>query len=259
MKPVQAVFVALGAAGAFAKKDKDTPVEKIVSLLEDLQTKIEADGAAEQKMYDKYSCWCETTTQRKSTAIEDATNELRRLGQMILAKKGRVAVRTDEINELEHDIEASEKAQAKATSMRQKENKDWATSTAEAKEAMAALEKAIQSLVDDAQKNANAAFLQTSAAMKRHAIMSATSAMQGLPPSMTAATAFSPKKVSMLHQYATELGQSNSHAQYSGQSATIQGILGDMYVSFAKDVEEETSQEGEQNRDYEDFMATKLK
>lgn len=257
MKPVQAVYVALGAAGAVAKKD--SPVDKIVSLLEDLRTKIEADGETEQKMYDKFACWCETTTQRKSTAIEDATDELRRLGQMILAKKGRVAVRTDEINELEHDIEASEKAMAKATKMREKENKDWAASTGETKEAMAALEKAIKSLVDDSMKGEKAAFLQTSAAMKQHAIMRATSAMQGLRASLTAAAAFSPKKVSQVQQYATALGQSNSHAQSRGQSATIQGILGDMYVSFATDVEEETNEEGAQNRDYEDFMATKLK
>jgi len=258
MKPVQAVFVSLGATSALAKKD--TPVDKIVSLLEDLHTKIEADGEEEQKMYDKFACWCETTTQRKSTAIEDATDELRRLGQMILAKKGRVAVRTDEINELEKNIEAAEKAMAKATSMRQKENKDWAASTAETKEAMAALEKAIQSLVDDSMKNEKSgAFLQTSAAMKQHAIMRATSAMQGLPASLTAAPAFSPKKVSQVQQYATALGQSSSHAATTGQSATIQGILGDMYVSFAKDVEEETDEEGQQNRDYEDFMATKQK
>jgi len=255
MKPVQAVFVSLGSVGAFASTG--SPVDKVVSLLEDLQAKIEADGKTEQEMYDKYACWCETTTQRKSTAIEDATDELRRLGQMILAKKGRVATRTDEIKELEHDIEASEKAQAKATNMRQKENKDWAAGTAEIKEAMAALEKAIEVLVADSTKSEkSAAFLQTSAALKRHAITSVTSAMQGLPASLTAAAAFSPKKVSMLQQYATALGQSNSQAP---QSATIQGILGDMYTSFAKDVEDQTDEEGTQNRDYEDFIAIKLK
>jgi chromosome segregation ATPase len=249
------VFVSLGAARAFAKKD--TPVDKIVSLLEDLHTKIEADGEKEQKMYDKFACWCETTTQRKSTAIEDAADELRRLGQMILAKKGRVAVRTDEISELEHDIEASEKAMAKATSMRQSENKEWAAATAEIKEAMAALELAIKVLNDNAIHAVQSEFLQTSATMKQHAIMRATSAMQGLPASATASAAFSPKKVSQVQQYAKALGKSN--AQYSGQAATIMGILGDMYVTFAKDVEEETNEEGNKNRDYEDFMATKQK
>jgi len=63
----------------------------------------------------------------------------------------------------------------------------------------------------------------------------------------------------MLQQYATELGQSHTKSQTTGQSATIQGILGDMYTSFAADVEEQTTEEGTQNRDYEDFIATKLK
>jgi len=257
MKPVQAVFVSLGSANALASNG--TPVDKIVSLLEDLRTKIEADGEAEQKMYDKYSCWCEETTQRKSTAIEDATGDLRRLGNMILAKKGRVATRESEIKELEIDIEKSEKAQAKATSMRQKENKDYTAGTMEIKEAMSALANAIQALVDNDAKAAGegSAFLQTKAAMKHHAIMTATSAMQSLPPALTAAAAFSPKKLATLQQFSTALGQSKS--QTKGQAGTISGLLGDMYETFAADVEEQTTEEGHQNREYEDFIAVKLK
>ena len=36
-----------------------------MTLIEDLKAKIDADGATEQKIYDKFACWCESTTQRK--------------------------------------------------------------------------------------------------------------------------------------------------------------------------------------------------
>ena len=41
--------------------NRDSPVAKVVELIEELKAKIETDGAMEQKLYDKYACWCETT------------------------------------------------------------------------------------------------------------------------------------------------------------------------------------------------------
>ena len=43
--------VTLGAVTA-------SPVERVVILLKDIQTKIENDGKAEQQVYDKFACWC---------------------------------------------------------------------------------------------------------------------------------------------------------------------------------------------------------
>ena len=34
-----------------------------------LKAKIEADGKMEQQIYDKYACWCETTSARKANDI----------------------------------------------------------------------------------------------------------------------------------------------------------------------------------------------
>ena len=43
---------------------------KVVTLIEDLKAKIDADGATEQKIYDKFACWCESTTQRKAPSFQ---------------------------------------------------------------------------------------------------------------------------------------------------------------------------------------------
>merc|ERR1711957_904140 len=78
-------------------------------------------------------------------------------------------------------------------------------------------------------------------------------AVQALPTRVTARIL--PAKMSTLQQYASSL--SHNSAGYAPQSATIQGILGDMYNTFANDLESSTHDEGKKNREFEDFIATK--
>merc|ERR1719218_129455 len=90
--------VLLGLTTAVAtKSDEGSPVERIVKLLTTLKVKTVGDGKAEQQIYDKYACWCETTSKRKASDIEQAEDDLRSLGQTILKLKGTIATRTAEI------------------------------------------------------------------------------------------------------------------------------------------------------------------
>jgi len=150
--------------------------------------------------------------------------------------KGKVAVRTEEIAELAKDLEDNRKAQEEATIIRAKENKAYAAETSEIKQAMAALEKAITVLVD------GSSLLQTSAV---------ATAMEALPTKIMLSVTDS--KLSMLREFAEESHQ----AGYAPQSATIQGILGEMYDTFANDLESAETEEGSKNREFEDLIATK--
>merc|ERR1719390_447778 len=98
-----------------------SPVEKVVELIEELKAKIEADAVSEQKIYDKYACWCETTTSRKASAIETAKTDIETLGHSVLSLKGKSATLGSEIAETSKNIAKNEKAQAKATAIREKE------------------------------------------------------------------------------------------------------------------------------------------
>merc|ERR1719428_2710837 len=71
---------------------EDGPVDKVVKLLETLQSDLENDEKAEQAVYDKYACWCEETTARKVIDIKDVNDAVRRLGQEILKQKGIMSV-----------------------------------------------------------------------------------------------------------------------------------------------------------------------
>merc|ERR1740121_3335625 len=64
-----------------------------------------------------------------------------------------------------------------------------------------------------------------------------------------------PDQLSLLNEFA----QSGGAAKYAPQSWTVQGILRDMYETFAKDLEGATLDEATQNRNYEEFMHEKYK
>merc|ERR1712227_554222 len=98
------------------------PIEKVVNLLEDLQGKIKSDGKVEQQVYDKFACWCETTSGRKADAIKAANQNLRSMGQSILTLKGQIAVLSSEMAKLQEDMDKNQEEQADATNIRQKEN-----------------------------------------------------------------------------------------------------------------------------------------
>merc|ERR1719238_1732202 len=73
-------------------------------------------------MYDKYACWCETTTARKASDIHQGMAHIKSLGSEILSLKGKVATLTSEISELSKSMSDNQQAQDEATGIRQKEN-----------------------------------------------------------------------------------------------------------------------------------------
>ena len=97
-------------------------VEKVVKLIEEMLKRLEADEVTEQRIYDKFACWCETTSTRKANDIVQAQADLRSLGQRILKLKGKVATRAAEIKELADKIESNQQEQDEATAVRQKRN-----------------------------------------------------------------------------------------------------------------------------------------
>merc|ERR1719453_107674 len=115
---VSVLFLCLSLASAATTR---SPVEKVVELIEELKAKIESDAISEQKIYDKFACWCETTTQRKAAAIETAKTNIGELGGTLLEKKGASAEMSSQMAQIAKDVARNEKAQQRATAIREKE------------------------------------------------------------------------------------------------------------------------------------------
>jgi hypothetical protein len=219
---------------------KGSPVTKVVNLLSDLQKKIQNDGKAESQIYNKYACWCETTTARKAAAITQAENDLRSLGQQILKLKGKTATLTAEIKELDEKLATNKEEQEEATSIRQKRNGKYQAMAAETKQAIAAMETAIEVLRE------GSSLLQTDSAVR------ATSAVQSFLDKIPSEAPLDIEHMSLLSNFAANGAETN----FAPQSATIQGILQDMYTTFASNLEEATMTEAKQNKNYEKLTAT---
>jgi ribosomal protein S15P/S13E len=219
-----------------------SPVEKVVELIQGVLDRTIADGEAEQQIYNKYACWCETTAKRKAAAIHQARMDMRRLGQTILKLKGRVAVLTSEIEQLGKDIAQNEKDQELATTLRNKENADWQADSEERKQALGAMQGAVKALM------AGSSFVQVSQ-QTSHAVKQLLEVMP-----VAAASNLKQEHLSLLSEFASS--GVNAH-RYAPQSVTIQGILTDMYNTFAVDLEQATNDEATANRKFEDFIYEK--
>merc|ERR1712100_350898 len=208
-------------------------------------------GEAEQQIYNKYACWCETTAKRKAAAIHQARLDMRRLGQTILSLKGRVAVLTSEIEQLAKDIAQNEKDQELATTLRNKENADWMADSEERKQALAAMQSAIKVLIEGSKGSAthqNAAFVQVS----QQSSLAVKQLLEVMPA--VAASNMKQEHLSLLIEFASS--GVDAH-RYAPQSVTIQGILTDMYNTFSVDLEQATNDEATANRKFEEFIYEK--
>jgi len=238
------VFVLGLATAAATNTETGSPVERIVKLLETLKGKTLDEQKHEQQIYDKYACWCETTSTRKANDIVEAQGQMRALGQRILKLKGKIATRTAEIAELAENIADNENQQEQLTAVRQKQNAEYMESSDEVKQALAALQDAIAVLAKAT------TLVQLDQAAKDKLMMQSRYAVNAVLDKLPTRIGMPPARMALLSEF------TSAQSGYAPQSATIQGMLGDMYNTFSTNLESDTMDEATQNADYEKMYAT---
>jgi predicted nucleic acid-binding Zn-ribbon protein len=122
------------------------PVTRVVQLMEGLIKKTEADGKAEEDLFQQYICWYKTVTSSKKASNAEASDRIESLTAYIDdVKSGRIEF-TSERKDLEAEIEKLNTEIETATDMRKKENEDFLAAKDEMEKAIAALEKAVDVL-----------------------------------------------------------------------------------------------------------------
>jgi len=132
--------LALHAQGALV----GSPVERVVKLLEQLKTNIATDGASEQKTYNKYACWCETTSARKATAIDTAKEDIRTLSNEILGLRGARSGLGSDIEQLALSVQENEESAQSLTHLRQQTATDNSQERQKMEQTVGALETAMK-------------------------------------------------------------------------------------------------------------------
>merc|ERR1719454_797529 len=125
MKCTGVAAALLVVATSYGARLAETPMAKVVTLLEKMKAKIESDGTAEQASYDKYACWCEDTLAEKADAITKAKEKIEELQTNIVKNKGGLGSGGATIAQLKEDIAENKESQKQATAVREKENTEY--------------------------------------------------------------------------------------------------------------------------------------
>merc|ERR1719301_301035 len=136
------------------------PVRKVVTMLEMMVKKIEAEGVKEKELYDKFMCYCKTADETLGKSIGDADTKIPQLESDIKEAVEEKAQLESDIEAHQADRDSAKEAMAKATEMREKEAAAFAKEMGEDKANLDAIAKAVAAL----EKGMAGGFLQTNAA-----------------------------------------------------------------------------------------------
>lgn len=131
------------ALAGVAQAEEANPIEKIIQMIGDLETKIIKEGEDAQKVYEEFSEWCEDTSKDLMFEIKTGKGEVADLQATIEKESANIQVQESKIEELAGGIATDEADLKAATEIR---NKEQATFEAEEKdlvETVDILERAI--------------------------------------------------------------------------------------------------------------------
>jgi len=226
----------MAMAMAVEQRERMNPIRKVVTMLQNLQTKVTEEGEAEKNLYDKFMCYCSNSGGDLGKSIADAEAKVAELGPAIKEAEEQMAQLKEDIESHKAEREAAKTAMGEATAIREKDAAAYAAENAESLANIGSLNKAVAAL----EKGAAGSFLQTQAA---NVLRKLALANQDL---------YEADRQDLLAFLSTD-------GSYAPQSGQIIGILKQMGEEMAKAIAEATAAEEAAIAEYEALMAAKTK
>jgi len=140
--------VALATLFASAVSVEVTPVEKVIGLIEGLEKEVVDEGKAEASTYDKFACFCKTTTETKSDSVKKGNDNINSLSADIAEKTQNKKDDITERGERKADQEKHSR-DLDATNVRcAKEQATYDAAAADLSKAISGLRSAIKAMKD---------------------------------------------------------------------------------------------------------------
>merc|ERR1719265_1586492 len=86
---------------------KANPIRKVVTMLQMMMKKIEAEGKKEQELYDKFMCFCKTADEDLSKGIEEANTKIPQLESDIKAASEEKKATEESLSQSQTDRDAA--------------------------------------------------------------------------------------------------------------------------------------------------------
>jgi hypothetical protein len=158
MKTVPAILSL--AVAAHGLEHRVNPIRKVVTLLQNMKAKVEAEGETERELHDKYMCYCKNGASALEKSIADAEALQGELGDAIPEAEAKLKQTKADVKQHQTERAEAKAAIASATAVREKENAAYKKETEEDKTNLAAMKKAVTAL----ERGMEGAFLQTTEA-----------------------------------------------------------------------------------------------
>jgi len=152
--------ILLSGASAASESAKVTPIQKVLTLMEELEAKCIKEKKEEEVRFSAFSQWCENTKGSKTREIEAGEAKMEELEAAI--EKAAVLIRklTERIQELDEDVARWKKDEESATAVRDKERADYQATFTDYTESINAIGQAISVLKKQDADKAQASLLQ---------------------------------------------------------------------------------------------------
>mmetsp|Transcript_29418 Transcript_29418/g.64657 ORF Transcript_29418/g.64657 Transcript_29418/m.64657 type:complete len:700 (-) Transcript_29418:39-2138(-) len=216
---------------AAASEAQANPIRRVVSMLQDMQAKIEEEGKRQTKAMNKYRCYCKSNDEELSKSITDGKAYVELLESKIqAATNGKTQAEAD-LKQSKEDRAEANKAVEDAQAAREKEAKEFAEESGEMKSNIEAMGKAIPAI----EKGMGGSFLQV---------------VQNLAANSVDISA---EDKSQLEEFL----QGTSGQGYEPASGQIVGILKQMKETMEGDLADLTKQENESIAGFNGLNAAK--
>jgi chromosome segregation ATPase len=137
-----------GTAPANVQAQLVTPVEKVITLMEDLVKKVETEGSEEATEYDKFACFCKKATKDRSTVIVDKNNDADTLSTSIAAETAEKVTSKEELEAANKKLEQAKLDLAATEEQLAKDKAEFEFNDNDLSKAVYALTNAKKSLED---------------------------------------------------------------------------------------------------------------
>merc|ERR1719162_2750231 len=154
-----ALLLLTGAQGV-NEQSKVTPIQKVLTLMEEMKAKGIAAKNDEETKFSAFSQWCSNTKKTKNGEIDAGNQKMEKLSAGIEKARVTISKLTDRIQELEEDVGRWKKDKASATTVRDAERADFTATATDYSESIDAVAGAINVLRKQTQDKAQAALIQ---------------------------------------------------------------------------------------------------
>merc|ERR1719158_1415705 len=122
------------------------PIRKIVTLMQNMQKEIEAEGVKEKELFEKFMCFCSANTGDLGKAEEDAKAKAEEMAAKLKSEEAEKSQLEQELVDHKSDRETAKSDLAEATTLREKEAAEFAAMKADSETNIASLASAIPAI-----------------------------------------------------------------------------------------------------------------